>query len=335
MSLPLITEKAKEVNSGSAHYPSSRYVEAYNHYNRSNISMIGQQNRSKPIPQKDVPYAQLHNPCFCKNIPISGWNDPLIDPMVVSPSCIEKDVHINTHTYISGWAHSQQNFIGYYHLQLNSSACGLTACPFQFCIKTQFPVMCLTTTILITYALSFRYRMLVPSASQHVLQSHFKTVGLHFKFCITVWDNSICKTNSNFSEVTLLLIEYSAIKFTWSLLGNPYTRYEWNWPEKTSNCSTDSACLLKSITRVQWKRVAAVSPLSTKGKSNNEQMSLSWKSWPFTENLQKLLTYEHTKSYPFYYLYTVVSRITVFSFLALKMAESALQLDTILRQFQH
>ena len=82
--------------------------------------------------------------------------------------------------------------------------------------------MCLTTTILITYALSFRYRMLVPSASQHVLQSHFKTVGLHFKFCITVWDNSICKisvTNSNLSEVTLLLIEYSAIKFTWSLLG--------------------------------------------------------------------------------------------------------------------
>ena len=107
MSLPLITEKAKEVNSGSAHYPSSRYVEAYNHYNSSNISMIGQQNRSKPIPQKDVPYAQLHNPCFCKNIPISGWNDPLIDPMVVSPSCIEKDVHITTHTYLDEHIHSR------------------------------------------------------------------------------------------------------------------------------------------------------------------------------------------------------------------------------------
>lgn len=57
---------------------------------------------------KDILYdTSIAQSMFVKTfVPISGWNDPLLDPIVVSPSYIVKDVHTNKRTCIFGCAHS-------------------------------------------------------------------------------------------------------------------------------------------------------------------------------------------------------------------------------------
>lgn len=71
--------------------------------------MIGQHTkRSKPVLYKDILHDNsIAQSMFVKTfVPISGWNDPLLDPIVVSPSYIVKDVHTNKLTCIFGCSHS-------------------------------------------------------------------------------------------------------------------------------------------------------------------------------------------------------------------------------------